>query len=145
MKVFFLSCIFCLISFGVSAYEVVRINQLGYLPHSVKVAVFLSDKTNDISTFQLYETLSGKLVFEGNAEAADPSVWGQQAAYRLNFTAFQHEGGYYLKAGNAISPSFRISTEVYKGTADFILNYMRQQRCGYNPYLNDSCHTRRLA
>ncbi|MBV5315628.1 MAG: glycoside hydrolase family 9 protein [Prolixibacteraceae bacterium] len=141
MKVFFLSCFFCLISFGVSAYEVIRINQLGYLPHSVKVAVFLSDKTNDISSFQLYETLSGKLVYEGNTEAADPSVWGQRAAYRLNFTAFQQEGGYYLKAGNAISPSFRISTEVYKGTADFILNYMRQQRCGYNPYLNDSCHT----
>ncbi|MEJ2701357.1 MAG: glycoside hydrolase family 9 protein, partial [Sedimentisphaerales bacterium] len=28
----------------------------------------------------------------------------------------------------------------YDGTADFILNYMRQQRCGYNPYLEDSCH-----
>jgi hypothetical protein len=30
---------------------------------------------------------------------------------------------------------------VYKGSADFILNYMRQQRCGFNPYLKDSCHT----
>jgi endoglucanase len=30
---------------------------------------------------------------------------------------------------------------VYKGSADFALRYMRQQRCGYNPYLKDSCHT----
>jgi endoglucanase len=27
------------------------------------------------------------------------------------------------------------------GAADFLLKYMRQQRCGYNPFLKDSCHT----
>ena len=50
-------------------------------------------------------------------------------------------GGFFLKAGNSVSPSFQISPDVYKGTADLVLNYMRQQRCGFNPYLNDSCHT----
>ena len=25
--------------------------------------------------------------------------------------------------------------------ADYVLKYMRQQRCGYNPFLADSCHT----
>ena len=28
-------------------------------------------------------------------------------------------------------------------TADFLLNYMRQQRCGYNPFLKDGCHVHR--
>jgi peptidoglycan/xylan/chitin deacetylase (PgdA/CDA1 family) len=81
------------------------------------------------------------MVFEGKTESADPSVWGLQSAYRLSFTAFQKQGGYFLKAGNVTSPSFRIGDDVYSGTADFILNYMRQQRCGFNPFLNDSCHT----
>ncbi|HEX7583119.1 MAG TPA: glycoside hydrolase family 9 protein, partial [Prolixibacteraceae bacterium] len=131
----------CLFPFGAFASGVIRINQLGYLPHSVKVAVYLSDKKEELASFQVYETLSGKLVFEGNPEPADPAVWNNQSAFRLNFTAFQQKGGYFLKVGNTVSPSFRISPDVYKGTADFILNYMRQQRCGFNPYLNDSCHT----
>jgi len=133
--------IICLISFVAKASGVIRINQLGYLPHSVKVAVFISDEKNDLPSFQLIETLSGKMVFEGKPEVADAEVWGMKSAYRLNFTAFQQLGGYYLKAGNVVSKSFSISTDVYQGTADFILNYMRQQRCGFNPYLNDSCHT----
>lgn len=141
MKVIFISYIFCLVSFGASAFDFIRINQLGYLPHSSKVAVFISDQRTDIKNFQLFETLSGKMVFEGSTESADPSVWNLQSAYRLNFTAFQKQGGYYLKAGNVTSPSFRIGDDVYSGTADFILNYMRQQRCGFNPFLNDSCHT----
>ena len=141
MKVILLLFVISLISLRASALEVIRINQLGYLPHSVKNAVYLSDQQKDITTFQLFETLSGKMVFEGKPESADPTVWGQQSAYRLNFSNFSKSGGYYLKAGNVVSPSFRIDPDVYKGTADFILNYMRQQRCGFNPYLNDSCHT----
>jgi peptidoglycan/xylan/chitin deacetylase (PgdA/CDA1 family) len=141
MKVIFIFCMCCLISFGASAFDLIRINQLGYLPSSQKVAVFISDRKVDFQTFQLYESLSGKLVFEGKPEMADPSVWDLQSAFRLNFSVFQKPGGYYLKVGNIISPSFRIGDDVYSGTADFILNYMRQQRCGFNPFLNDSCHT----
>ena len=141
MKSFFLSHIFCLILFVASASDVIRMNQLGYLPHSVKVAVFLSDRDEHATRFQLFESLSGKLVFEGKPEEADAAIWGQKTAFRLNFSSVKQSGGYYLQVGNCVSPSFRIDTDVYKGTADFILNYMRQQRCGYNPYLNDSCHT----
>lgn len=140
MRTLFLISMICLISLGISASGVIRINQLGYLPNSVKVAVFISDQNDEPSSFQLFETLSGKMVFEGKTESADAAVWGQKSAFRLNFSNFSKSGGYYLKAGNAISPSFRINAGVYKGTADFVLNYMRQQRCGFNPYLNDSCH-----
>ncbi|MDP3914565.1 MAG: glycoside hydrolase family 9 protein [Bacteroidota bacterium] len=140
MRTLFLIGMICMISLGISATGVIRINQLGYLPNSVKVAVFISDQRNEPASFQLIETLSGKMVFEGKTETADASIWGQKSAFRLNFSNFSKPGGYYLKAGNAVSPSFRINADVYKGTADFVLNYMRQQRCGFNPYLNDSCH-----
>lgn len=141
MKKYVVLVVYLLIVLNTSAVGVIRVNQLGYLPNSDKVAVFLSTETQDISAFQLIETLSGKLVFEGKTEVADAKEWGMQRAYRLNFSAFNRPGGYFLKAGNAISPSFRISPDIYKGTADFILNYMRQQRCGFNPFFDDSCHT----
>ncbi len=99
MKTFFLIGIICLISLEISASGVIRINQLGYLPNSVKVTVYLSDQNEDFTSFQLFETLSGKLVFEGKAEPADVAVWGQKSAFRLNFSSFSKPGGYYLKAG----------------------------------------------
>ncbi|KAB2909936.1 MAG: glycoside hydrolase family 9 protein [Ignavibacteriales bacterium] len=60
---------------------------------------------------------------------------------RLNFSQLTEEGVYRIHAGGAVSSSFIISDTIYNSTADFILNYMRQQRCGYNPFLKDSCHT----
>jgi peptidoglycan/xylan/chitin deacetylase (PgdA/CDA1 family) len=59
----------------------------------------------------------------------------------MNFSQFKRIGTYYIKAGNVRSPNIIISENPYKGSADFILKYMRQQRCGYNPFLKDSCHT----
>lgn len=141
MRFLTLPLVFVFFSLSVLASGFIRLNQLGYLPQSVKVAVFISDESEDLQTFQVYETLSGKMVFESRTESADGAIWGKRTAYRLNFSAYQKEGGYYLKLGNTTSPSFRISTDVYRGTADFVLNYMRQQRCGFNPYLKDSCHT----
>jgi endoglucanase len=46
-----------------------------------------------------------------------------------------------LQSGSVRSPYFKIDEDVYKGAADFCLRYMRQQRCGFNPFLKDSCHT----
>src|SRR5690606_29655744 len=58
-----------------------------------------------------------------------------------NFSEFTKPGVYYLKSGNAVSPAFKINTDVYKGAADFCLFYMRQQRTLFNPFLKDSCQT----
>jgi endoglucanase len=64
-----------------------------------------------------------------------------KTSYRLNFSSVSISGKYYLKAGSVVSPVFSIDPAVYDGTADFCLQYMRQQRSGFNPFLNDSCHT----
>jgi len=119
----------------------IRINQMGYLPQSVKVAVFISDEPIELHQFQLIEAASGKAVFDGLPVTYDGGKWGMKSAARLNFSGFAKQGRYYLKAGNLHSAVFKIATDVYNGSADYILNYMRQQRCGYNPYLKDSCHT----
>jgi len=118
----------------------IRINQLGYLPESVKVAVFISTKPEALNSFSLCDAITGKVVYKADADEYSGKEWGMQSAARLNFSEYEKPGGYYLSLNGYISPVFRISADVYKGSADFILNYMRQQRCGDNPWLDDSCH-----
>jgi len=133
--------IFLLSSLLTNGASWIRINQMGYLPLSVKTAVFISDEQLQISHFQLIDARTNSIVFDGLAVSYDGSKWGMKTAARLNFSRFSKEGRYRLKAGNIRSAEFTIAPDVYKGTTDYILKYMRQQRCGYNPYLKDSCHT----
>jgi len=119
----------------------IRINQLGYLPASVKVAVYISQEQGAGSSFTVCDALTDKAVFRGNATLYDGSVWGMAAAARLDFSQLTEPGGYYILYGSTRSETFRVGAGVYDGTADFILNYIRQQRCGYNPFLADSCHS----
>ena len=119
----------------------IRINQLGYLPESVKVAVFISIRPEKISDFILCDAITDKVIFKGKALAFSGSDWGMKSAAQLDFTEVESPGGYYLMINGARSEPFRISADVYNGSSDYILRYMRQQRCGYNPYYADSCHT----
>jgi peptidoglycan/xylan/chitin deacetylase (PgdA/CDA1 family) len=119
----------------------IRINQLGYTPTGVKVAVWCSKEDAVIRIFQLADAETKKIVFSGVAGKAFGNYGPFRQTYRLNFSAFKRPGRYYLQVGNAQSPEFNIGDDVYKGAADFCLRYMRQQRSGFNPYLKDSCHT----
>lgn len=133
---------FLLLSYvNLKAGEFIRINQLGYLPKSVKVAVYLSNNVDTFSIFTVHDIKNDSLVFQGLTKSANATNWGMQTAFRLDFSNLESTGKYYIKAGNTQSPVFRVDYDVYNGAADFILNYIRQQRCGYNPYLKDSCHT----
>lgn len=118
----------------------IRINQLGYTPSSVKVAVWVSLSDESISSFELIDAVSNQVVFTNKTGKAFGSYGPFKQSYRLNFTSFKQSGSYYLKSGSIKSPVFKIDNDVYKGTADFALRYMRQQRSGFNPYLKDSCH-----
>ncbi|MBC9795945.1 glycoside hydrolase family 9 protein [Sinomicrobium weinanense] len=120
----------------------IRINQLGYLPHTVKAAVLGSkDETLELHSFSLHDAKTGEPVYESDKVEAKGKYGPFKTSFRLDFSEFETEGEYYIEAGNARSPEFRIAPEVYDHTADFLLRYMRQQRCGFNPYLRDSCHT----
>ena len=125
---------------SVSAGEWIRINQLGYLPESPKVAVFMSEGKAAVEEYVLVEVFTGEIVkrFDNPKKA---NTWGRmQSVYRLDFSDFKTEGTYVLRVGETMSPRFVIGNRIYDGTADFILRYMRQQRCGFNPFERDSCH-----
>jgi Predicted xylanase/chitin deacetylase len=134
-------CLFLLyLPFVASAQQWIRVNQLGYLSGDRKVAVWLSKQKASVSEFKVVNELTGEVVFRGRTieNKVPNSAFG--AACRLDFSAFAKAGSYRVEAGSAVSPVFRIGDDVYRGAADVPLNYMRQQRCGYNPFLKDSCH-----
>lgn len=118
----------------------VRVNQLGYLPDSKKVAVFISQNEVKAVLFQLKDSKSNKVVFSGSGIVANAERWGMKKALRLNFSDYAKNGSYYVECNGTKSPVFKIDTNVYDNTADFVLKYMRQQRCGFNPYLDTVCH-----
>ena len=120
----------------------IRINQLGYLPAAVKVAVLMCQETIDVTQSAPADIYTGKTVYR-SANTHSQGPWGQmQSTYRLDFSDFHGEGAFRIVAAGIESPVFPINNRVWDGTADFVLNYMRQQRCGYNPFQRDSCHTK---
>ncbi len=119
----------------------VRINQLGYLEQDIKVAVLVSKQHLAITSFELRDALTRQAVYRGTTGRAFAPYAAFAEGYRLDFSAFTTPGAYYVQVNDIQSPVFRIANDVYDGTADFILRYMRQQRSGFNPFLNDSCHT----
>lgn len=122
----------------------VRINQIGYLPSATKVAVFMSDEAVEVTGFELVDAFTGETVWRSEAVRPTGSLGRMKVTYRLDFSALQTRGAYYVKAlmpgGEARSEIFPINPKVYDGAADFVLNYMCQQRCGWNPFFKDSCH-----
>lgn len=147
LRFFILLTLFFLSSFTTKTDKVqvtnswIRINLLGYQPNADKVAVWTS-KTNLVPTqFDLVDSQSGKVVYSSTQIKAYGKYGPFTSTAKLNFSSFKLPGKYMLKVGDIISPTVIINEEVYRNTADFALRYMRQQRSGFNPYLQDSCHT----
>jgi len=119
----------------------IRINQLGYSTDDIKVAVLVSKRKIELKSFKVVEMSSGKVVLTSENVIKSVSFGPFTSCYRLSFTDIKENGTYRIIAGGAVSPDFRIAHDIYKGIADQLLEYMRQQRCGFNPFLKDYCHT----
>lgn len=122
----------------------VRINQIGYLPEATKVAVFMSNDAVQVDGFGLIDAFTGEVAWRSDAVRPTGALGQMKTTCRLDFSALKADGAYYIKVlssgGETRSEIFPINPKVYDGTADFVLNYMRQQRCGWNPFFKDSCH-----
>lgn len=122
----------------------IRVNQIGYLPEATKVAVFMSDETAQINGFVLVDAFTGEVAFSSSAVRPTGVLGRMKTTCRLDFSGLKTSGAYYIKVlssgGETRSETFPVGAGVYDGAADFVLNYMRQQRCGWNPFFKDSCH-----
>lgn len=119
----------------------IRVNQAGYLPNDRKVAIaFSSDSLKD-AKFVIRDN-KGAIVQRGKARKTTPPEWGPGFGYyyEIDGSRLRTAGTYRIEipAANAVSSGFRIGK--YPGFHEDLLFFMRQQRCGYNPFLNISCH-----
>ncbi|UZR97076.1 glycoside hydrolase family 9 protein [Chondrinema litorale] len=122
----------------------IRINQIGYLPDESKIAIVFSEKAVSES-FYLIDDANQKVISSIKLQKTKTENWGKfKYYYTLDFTEVKQEGTYFLKgkkSGNT-SSIFDISSQAYDQTEETVLVFMRQQRCGYNPFLDMVCHQR---
>ena len=75
-----------------SAQSWIRINQLGYLPESVKVAVFISTDEVTVKDFTVHNAINDKIIFKGKAQKYSGEDWGMRSAARLDFSKLENTG-----------------------------------------------------
>lgn len=116
-----------------------RVNQAGYMPLDRKVAIVLANAPLT-SDFSVKEAGTNRTIFAGPLRPAVAGSWGESFTniYELDFTNARQPGQYYLQIGDTRSREFHIGD--YPGYHEDLLFFMRQQRCGYNPFLDVVCH-----
>lgn len=121
----------------------IRINQLGYLLDEHKKAiVFSHERVSEV--FRLIDD-KNKVAATIRPIKSKQEGWGTfKYYYELDFSQVNIEGTYFIQGKKSKSRSniFKIGNDVYKQKPEVLLGFMRQQRCGYNPYFDMVCHHR---
>jgi endoglucanase len=121
----------------------IRINQAGYLPVDNKVAIAFSNEPV-VGSFVIRDAANKRIVFSGDIQRTSSPQWGSSFSnyYLLDFTPLRTPGRYYVELTDTQTISREFSTGSYPGYHEDLLFFMRQQRCGYNPFLDMVCHQR---
>ncbi|MEM7367735.1 MAG: glycoside hydrolase family 9 protein [Bacteroidota bacterium] len=121
----------------------VRINQLGYAEEDRKVAILISPQPVR-GRVALLDADNRQSIFSTRLGDPLPNPWGDFSYYQIDFSACTRPGSYKLSLskGQAESITFNIGHAEYKDYQEDLMAFMRQQRCGYNPFLDMVCHQR---
>ena len=123
---------------------VIRVNQVGYLPDAPKVAVACGLDSTHVTrvtrTFVVRDA-RGRTVYGPRTVVSSGAFGPCQRTWRLDFSELRKPGRYRIAAFGVNSRELRIDAHAYDGGADTLLNYMREQRSGWNPIIGDSVHT----
>ncbi|MDI9432070.1 MAG: glycoside hydrolase family 9 protein [Planctomycetota bacterium] len=118
----------------------VRASQVGYPVQGPKLAVALGHEPLG-ERFDVIELDSGRSVFQGVTRRMAGMHWGEfNHVAELDFSALRRPGRYRLRLGGAVSEPVVIDDAVFQPLPDVLLEFMRQQRCGFNPWLDTECH-----
>jgi hypothetical protein len=121
----------------------IRANQIGYLPEDDKIALAFSHRAFSNARFEVIDAVSGQRIWGPQKVGNNAGAYGNFAYhYRLDFTALRQAGRFKLRIADAAYDSlpFNIAPKAYAHQHELLLAYMRQQRCGYNPFLDEVCH-----
>jgi endoglucanase len=142
VKVVWVVVLAFVLSSGSAAQDAfIRVNQAGYLPSDPKIAIVIS-KSALSGKFTVTRSGDRKLVLQGTLHAIPAGDWGGKFNhyYQIDFSKLRKKGNYVIKLpdGGVTSREFPIGD--YPAYQEDLLFFMRQQRCGYNPYLGVYCH-----
>jgi hypothetical protein len=109
----------------------------GYAQNSSKTAIIDTKTSLYNKRFQLL-TPEGEVAYEGEIKE-ETTTLGQFGL--IDFIAFSRPGEYRLKAGDALTPAFRIGENIWEDSQWRVLNFIFCQRCGHPvPGKHATCH-----
>lgn len=119
-----------------------RVNQIGYLGADAKKAIAFSRQAL-AGDFLLVDAATGKAVWRAPLKESGAENWGAdfEFYYELDFSAVKQPGRYFVQI-ESVAASREFSIGEYPAYQEDLLFFMRQQRCGYNPFLDMVCHRR---
>jgi endoglucanase len=117
----------------------IRVNQLGYKRGEPKLALAFS--TGPLpEKFSVIEAGTQQVAFTAQTRSIR-GQWGQFAHHaEIDFSPLRLPGRYFIQLEQTDSAPFAIGDDTYLKLPDQSLEFMRQQRCGYNPWLDAVCH-----
>lgn len=118
-----------------------RYNLAGYLSKDEKKALVLSEVPLK-GSFVVLESPSGKQIFKGQLKTASGNYWKPFSHYyEADFTSLEKDGNYIIRLDNGSGvQSGLVTIGKYPDYQNYLVAFMRQQRCGYNPYTKQVCH-----
>lgn len=117
-----------------------RLNQLGYLPEESKMVMVLSKQPLS-GAMEIQNIEHPNIRTQLKAENIPTGKWGEFAyQYRLDFSKIRQIGDYQIRWKGQNLGKVKIAKTPYRGYQEDLLAFMRQQRCGYNPYFDVVCH-----
>jgi endoglucanase len=146
MKITFLF-LACSAAFAADASLSIKLDQVGYLPDSPKIAVVAAPQP--AAEFLVRSSAGGSVVLRGKLSAARPDADSGDAVQFADFTPLAAPGRYYLDVpGVGRSWSFSIGADVYRRAYYMAMRSFYGQRCGtevdlgseFPGYRHDACH-----
>ena len=106
----------------------IAVNQIGYLPKNYKSATLRGKALNKTAVLINEDTNETVMEQKITSSIDDPDTGEKEAIF--NFSDVTDEGTYHVEAGDAVSPSFRIASDVYDEAFKASIKMLYYQRCG---------------
>ncbi len=120
----------------------ININQLGYRPDDIKLAIF-RDSSLD-SKFDLVNVETGEIIFTGDVVGSVETISAGESVAHGDFSTIKEPGTYKVLAANSgESYDFIIADDVYGNVFNDIVKMLYLQRCGSQlaaEYAGDFAH-----